>query len=413
MEQLFFGFPVLNIGEKNVLYSPYSVQFLDLPSGFDECIDKQKLISLGLYNIRSQVAQESVLTLVVSNRCNLACTYCYENAGQPKSTGMDKEVAITALDYIAKKTDGRLRVLLHGGEPTLEMPIVRAIWKHINERYYDRKPIIHLITNGVFTQEVARELLEMKISLTISYDGLEEIQGQQRSLSDGRNSAPIVEDNIRFFASNCAPIQILSIITEGTIKKMQDIVRNVSRFGITRLRIEPLISYGRAKHCPLTPPDGEKFAEQFLKCMPLAAKCGIRLVNSSIMNLVVPQERYCNCSLGNNMTVGVDGTVLMCHEVNDANETERMLRTVGSYDSIRRTFNICPEKINYYERITCKENNAACADCFAALICGGGCPTRNMTITGIVGSLDDNLCKMRKGIIKGVLTRMYLSRKEG
>ena len=113
------------------------------------------------------------------------------------------------------------------------------------------------------------------------------------------------------------------------------------------------------------------------------------------------------------MTVGVDGTVLMCHEVNDASETERMLRTVGSYDRARRTFNICPEKMNHYESITCKENNAACVDCFAALICGGGCPTRNMSVTGVVGTLDDNLCKMRKRIIRGILTKMYLSREVG
>ena len=295
MDQLFFGLPMLDICGRNVLYSPYSVQFLDLPTRFDECVDEQKLYSLGLYNMHSQIAQESVLTLVVSNRCNLACTYCYENAGQPESTGMDKDVAIAALNYIAEKTTGRLRVLLHGGEPTLEMPIVRAVWQHMNEHYSDRDPIIHLITNGVFSQEVAKELLDMKISLTISYDGSTEIQGQQRSLSDGRNSAPIVESNIRFFTGNCAPVQILSIITEETVKKMQDIVRNVAQLGITRLRIEPLISYGRAKHCPLTPPDGEEFADQFLKCMPLAEECGIRLVNSSIMNLVAPQPRYCNC----------------------------------------------------------------------------------------------------------------------
>ena len=54
-----------------------------------------------------------------------------------------------------------------------------------------------------------------------------------------------------------------------------------------------------------------------------------------------------------------------------------------------------------------------CVECFAAPICGGGCPTRNMTVTGVVGTLDDNLCRMRKKILRGVLTKMYLSREVG
>ena len=59
-----------------------------------------------------------LLILRITNRCNLACKYCYAQTEIQKREDMSLETAIKAIDMMAKR-GGRLKVQFTGGEPLL------------------------------------------------------------------------------------------------------------------------------------------------------------------------------------------------------------------------------------------------------------------------------------------------------
>lgn len=409
MDRLIFGLPAIANGDKYIIYSPYAQGLITIPQDQIDSVTREDLEKHGLFKLRNPFynINDHLLTLVITNQCNLSCKYCYENALPQNRLILDEKIAIASVDYMAERYGTHFRILLHGGEPTLGFSMIRKLWKHIESNYKNNDILIHLISNGAFSEEIAHEIVNMNFSLTISHDGTAGIQKKHRPLISGEDSTEIVERNIKFFVENQVPLQILSIITEETVNQMPEIVNYVSSLGVKRLRLEPLITYGRAKGCTLTPPNGVIFAEKFEEALDTAKAQGVRLVNAAVMNLIHPEKRYCNCSMDGNLVIGANGDVLMCHEVNDANEEEKKLRIAGRFTEENNDFIIDFKKVEHYRELTCKENNTTCQNCFAASVCGGGCPTRNMTYTGEAGTLDKNLCDMRKIMLKKTILRMY------
>ena len=87
------------------------------------------------------------ITFWVTERCNLACKYCYVHK-QPKT--MTLETAEQTIKYFTDKFDEtvaagkRINVALHGGEPLLNFDVIRYIVETLKERY-DGHIILSLI----------------------------------------------------------------------------------------------------------------------------------------------------------------------------------------------------------------------------------------------------------------------------
>lgn len=97
------------------------------------------------------------ITFWVTERCNLACKYCYVHK-QPKT--MTLETAEQTIKYFTDKFDAtvaagkRINVALHGGEPLLNFDVIRYIIKTLKERY-DGHIIFTMTTNGtVFEKDI-------------------------------------------------------------------------------------------------------------------------------------------------------------------------------------------------------------------------------------------------------------------
>jgi len=127
-------------------------------------------------------------TIYMTNRCNLACTYCYEGLGDTfKYGGMG--VSIPNADELKKQIDNivatddesmQSNILLFGGEPLMQ-------WKNMKfclEYAVDKKQNIHFgtVTNGVLFNRPKflenfnnffneRQDIKQKFSLDISFDG--------------------------------------------------------------------------------------------------------------------------------------------------------------------------------------------------------------------------------------------------
>mgnify|MGYP003585972625 CR=1 FL=1 len=121
-----------------------------------------------------------VNVIYFTNRCNLACTYCYEElSGRPKQV-LSKEQIIKSIDAILnrEKPEEQTLFVLFGGEVTLE-------WENalfFMEYAYSKKKNVHfnISTNGIkfLNDDFIKEYKKLKFnilgltSIDISFDGV-------------------------------------------------------------------------------------------------------------------------------------------------------------------------------------------------------------------------------------------------
>ena len=122
------------------------------------------------------------LTLNVSNDCNLRCRYCYAGGG---AYGMDRslmtgEVALRAVDAVYEHFEGLGGVQFFGGEPGLNVPVIRAVCEYTQKLHregkIERLPGYGMVTNGtVHSRQFLEVIREFRIGVTVSLDGPAEV----------------------------------------------------------------------------------------------------------------------------------------------------------------------------------------------------------------------------------------------
>ena len=138
--------------------------------------------------------------LLMTNRCNLGCTYCYANAGKRPPRDLSLPIATRVIDAACENAQAAgeesFSLAFHGGgEPTVHW----TVFTHA-VAYARRKPIpchVSLSTNGVWTPAQRRFILDQVQNVSLSFDGIQDVQDQQRPRSDGTGSFATVMESIR------------------------------------------------------------------------------------------------------------------------------------------------------------------------------------------------------------------------
>lgn len=128
-----------------------------------------------------------MLTLQVTQNCNLRCKYCVYSGSyiNRKHTNkrMSFEIAKKAIDYYISRSIqmSKLRFGFYGGEPILEIELIRKCVSYIKERALGKIVEYNLTTNAtILNEEIIQFLVENNFFLTISLDGAKDIQDKNR-----------------------------------------------------------------------------------------------------------------------------------------------------------------------------------------------------------------------------------------
>lgn len=119
----------------------------------------------GLMSLKSVI-------LVLTARCNLGCSYCYQRARKPRK--MSWTILRSSLDWALKAAGPELHFVFLGGEPLLEFLLIRRAVEHVEKkRGEDRRVRYFISTNGTLIREgVARFLEEHRFDTQLSLDGI-------------------------------------------------------------------------------------------------------------------------------------------------------------------------------------------------------------------------------------------------
>jgi len=158
--------------------------------------------------------QTQVVSLIITEKCNLACKYCYvveENVGyhNQKNIVMTDEVihrAIPFIIYNIAPTCENLRIDLYGGESMLEFDKIKFFVERFEpfaktEGVWDKTQIL-IFTNGTTaTEEIMLWMKPYfpKVDFSFSVDGTENSQNSTRVYKDGSGSYSKVIENFELF----------------------------------------------------------------------------------------------------------------------------------------------------------------------------------------------------------------------
>ena len=168
------------------------------------------------------------LTLHLTNRCNLACSYCFVAFGQLRMTA---DTAKRAVDF-AVTQGSPTGLLFYGGEPLLEREVIYQTVEYAEQ--YRRKTghsfSYKITTNGVLLdEEFLKFAKHINMAIGFSHDG--PAQDDCRVFSDGSPSSTVLADKIPLLL-RYQPYAIgMSVLDASVVHKATDIIKFLRRSG--------------------------------------------------------------------------------------------------------------------------------------------------------------------------------------
>jgi len=330
------------------------------------------------------------MTLILTNTCNLACTYCYATEWENSvDRNMEFETAMQGVERMIRETiQKKISIIFTGGEPLLKYELIKDIVKKTKELCSEanKSAMFSFITNGLLLDEEKITFFKANdIRYTISIDGFGEEANANRVLKNGGSSYSMILDAIKVSVKNDVKFQVRITVTKKNLNVYTS-VKELRKLGVDNFKILPLISVDENDDV-LTSEDIEIFKSSLdkvfedYKASPNSFK-------------IIPFESFKN--IGNQPTSLIDGFICK------AGATSAVMTPEGDYYSCaelldRSKFkmgNVNDEQLNkvYQHRMFSEK----CKGCEINKKCTFGCYARFEMMTGNPCEPDDIFCEMSK-----------------
>lgn len=374
----------------NVIYAPlYGIAFYASDKASDICrlyIKGEKIVvtaenrylleqlsSLENKQIKKpnqrSIETNSHLVIILSQMCNLSCSYCYAQESRSKDV-LSKEQLKCAIDHIfSKKSKKKYFSFIGGGEPTVTWELLA--WAIAYIRQCDNQAGIGITTNGTLLNEERIDLLkEHHIKVNLSFEILPEVQNFQRCFADLKiKSFEIVNRAINLMNSKGIDLSFRSTITMLNVDKMTEMVDFVIKNypTVNKIHFEPVTSIDNNKLFY------DAFIEQFLKSRAIASKYGLDVYCSVSRSFNKLKTRFCR----GEFCITPTGEFVSCHRIStkesDAFET-------FCYARLENGSVLIDEDKKTKVELMYNSINEHCTSCFARWHCAGSCVMERATL---------------------------------
>ena len=166
-----------------------------------------------------------------TNRCNLACGYCYISTLNT-TEGMLDATKQQLLEKIAETVANRklkhIKFRLAGGEPLTQFKSWKAFIPQIRQRLSELgcRFEASFITNlTMLTDEMATFCQEQGISFGISLDGLEDDNDASRPFRQGGGTFKHIDRNLRKLLAHHIPVTVNTVVSNQNLKGLPALTR--------------------------------------------------------------------------------------------------------------------------------------------------------------------------------------------
>lgn len=398
------SFLLTTLGEPLVIYNPekLTAYLLDTQerASIEQSIDTETASNSisKAYISPIQNARISNYRILLTENCNLACTYCFENVSKSQNRAMTRSTLFEVLQKIISRHH-RSQFSIHwfGGEPLLRWRLIHEGMNLLDAAVRDG--LIpgytqNLTTNGTLINEkMARALSRNSLTTFVSIDGLRTENDRSRIDLLGRGTFNRAIKGFGLLKEAGADCGILLTPTSDNVSNLFESVRSlITEYGVKRIGIntpQPSALGWRL--------DGVIFANQILKIMelcfanniPLTAP-GLRIIRA--LHHEEPHVHDCISPNGDMaVTVTTSGDVSGC-----------IVAWGKSSPWPDRDFT--PIDLIALEQAKSQSTlQLECNDCIARTVCGGPC-----ALELSMSRMNPDRCSFYQAFLEGFLTSKAL-----
>lgn len=326
------------------------------------------------------------LCLHMAHDCNLRCEYCFAGTGDfGRSRGlMSKEVAEKAVDFLIENSRGRIHAEIDffGGEPLLNMEVVRGTVKYIRRREEETGKVFRLTltTNAVLLDDDTISFLNDEgISLVLSVDGRREVHDRMRPFADGSGSYDATMVNVRRVVQlrQGKNYYVRGTFTANNLDFAADVL-DLADSGITQLSVEPVVAKDAAyalkeEHLAILFEQYDLLAAAYVQRRLSGKGFDFFHFNVDLNQGPCLAKRLSGCGAGHEyFAVTPTGELFPCHQF--VGRDDFLMGTVFAgiqKKTMSREFRGCH---------VLKKNE--CRTCWARFLCSGGCHANAVTFNG-------------------------------
>ena len=251
--------------------------------------------------------KRKILTLVVTQACNLDCTYCYQSHKSNKF--MSLATAKSAIDkHFNNSSDfDEIEIALFGGEPFLRPDFIVELCEWTWNQRYTMPMIFFVDTNGTEVHGELQSWLRTSrdlIYLGLSLDGTPETHNKNRC-----NSYSKID--IDFFLTTYPKQPVRMTITPQTIGNLSNDIIHLHKLGfLVTSSFAQGVNWEMEKNKSQLSNELSKLCEFYLN-HPQIDTCSLFDMTLPLVNAKTKQKKWCGC--GTNMiTYDIDGKEYPC-----------------------------------------------------------------------------------------------------
>lgn len=349
--------------------------------------------------------EPKTLYLIISQDCNLRCSYCFADHGTFGGTNKFMTIS-TAKNCINKLLGNKFNnfIVFFGGEPFLNFSLMKEIEDYRRQIGLEIK--YTTITNGtVMNDAIESFIIDNLFHLSVSLDGPKELNDKQRhgNRVSAHDQAVMT---INRFKNSKLPLTIKCTATKNSIGKLESIAEYLFTLGATSIAFAPVSRI--PQECELFISDSEfaiyaqELSNLLVRNINQMASGGITTeivpIFKIITQLVTKTRVIHHCSAGREtLAVTADGDVYPCHEF--VGMAEFKLGNVNDEAFPGEDYNRIKSIFNNHSIYTIDE----CRSCWARFICGGDCPVRSYIHNGDLFRPRKEKCIWIKSILEALL----------
>ncbi|MBI3150874.1 MAG: radical SAM protein [Chloroflexi bacterium] len=341
--------------------------------------------------------------LLMTNRCQLRCVYCYAAAGSMPGMDLPEELGKQAIDLVCANAQEQkacaFEVSFHGGgEPSLA-------WKTMQTctAYARQKPLsarITLTSNGVWSKRQCEWIVSNLDGVSLSMDGRPETQNGHRPFASGKASFRVVWRNINEIDRRGFEYSIRLTAAEPWESFAQEIEFLCRETGCKSFHVEPTFHIQRGTHGDALPSEGQAFVDAFLEATEIAAKAGRRLEYSGA-RIGLLLDTFCTAPF-QALIVNPLGQLVACYELAGQSHPMNVVSTIGCLKDERI---LLDERARRRLHNLLEARREACRDCFCYWSCAGDCYIRSFSSSSDDPAKRGERCQINRKLTEALILK--------
>ena len=368
------------------------------------------------FSVPDTFAEEPILKslcLHVAHDCNLRCGYCFADTGDfgGHRALISKEVAQKAIEFAIKGSKKRhnLELDLFGGEPLMNMPVVKFIVDYVRKREKETGKNIKLTltTNGtLLTDEIVTYLNDNRVMLVLSLDGSKKthdhmrpypghlgsfdkaVEGFKKVIESRRGRNYYLRGTYTHYNPHFAD-DVLAMLEVGSEISMEPVVGTNEPYVLTE------------DDWQILDKEYEKLARIYLDKRRKGIPFDFFHFNVALDNGPCVAKRLAGCGAGHEYyAITPEGDIYPCHQF-----VGREQYKMGTLD-----MGIVKKDMVQYFRHMHVMKKEECRTCWARFFCSGGCHANADLVNGTIEKPYEYGCKIqRKRLEMAIIVQALLT----